>query len=627
MSVNAQGQNLYPRTTGTPHLARVAAGPNPLRSALAILIAVAVFLATGLVLFSSTGHDDSHITYWAAKTLSDQGQILNYSYERVEQSSSLLQVLLLALAHKISSVDIVTLGGMMSIIFAVAGIVVVYYLAWMVEPRAALPAALMAATSTSCIYWAFSGMETSLTMFSALWLVCTWATYMKRPTAGGWTLLAPVLATILLVLARPEMPIVLACTLFLGGGLICLRWRFSARSEDAALNRTHARRLVVLAGICGAVCAAVILFRYLYFGDIFPQPVAAKSTGLSLDKIKGGLSYLRREVLGSAEGPVLVYFAVLALVYLTQRLIRNKSHNTYVLLSLAFLASYTAFVVCSGGDWMGIGRFVVHMLGLVFLLVSVLLARICKGRTCLYVLVGLIASLQVLSTLRCASYLSSGMPIWAEVPHEDVLMEKFEGAKLSWFERRNRPHARDIPLVYHMNQIVGRILRHKPGKVRIMSGQMGMIMYYTAARYPGRLAVMDKFGLTDRLFTDCGATADLPRGMTGLVLSYGEYFRREAEILRLSGAKGPDIIFDIGESAVQTITANGFTIVYHQRGDVWSTSTALRGVLIRGGQFIAVRNALLPAVADLRRIEMNFETFEQADLQPPPPHRPSAASP
>ena len=52
----------------------------------------------GFLFYGPSGHDDSHITYAAAYQLLEHGQILNNNGERVEQSSSLLHVLLLALS-------------------------------------------------------------------------------------------------------------------------------------------------------------------------------------------------------------------------------------------------------------------------------------------------------------------------------------------------------------------------------------------------------------------------------------------------------------------------------------------------------------------------------------------------
>ena len=80
------------------------------RGSAVVIAAIAAFILLGLVLFSAPGHDDSHITYWAAHTLKEHGQILNYNGERVEQSSSLAHVLLLALLGAVTRVSLPTLG-------------------------------------------------------------------------------------------------------------------------------------------------------------------------------------------------------------------------------------------------------------------------------------------------------------------------------------------------------------------------------------------------------------------------------------------------------------------------------------------------------------------------------------
>ncbi|HNL92071.1 MAG TPA: hypothetical protein PKH01_04140, partial [Pseudomonadales bacterium] len=61
------------------------------------LSTVLLLLLGGFFLGFSGGVDDAHITYWAAESLVRNGEILNYNLDRVEQSSSLLQVLVLGL--------------------------------------------------------------------------------------------------------------------------------------------------------------------------------------------------------------------------------------------------------------------------------------------------------------------------------------------------------------------------------------------------------------------------------------------------------------------------------------------------------------------------------------------------
>lgn len=92
-------------------------GPKWLKTGLANAIPALLLLTSGAVLFSSSGRDDAHITYWAAYAISHFGKIVNYSGEFVEQSSSLLQVLFLATINRLTGFNIVTLGKLSSIIF------------------------------------------------------------------------------------------------------------------------------------------------------------------------------------------------------------------------------------------------------------------------------------------------------------------------------------------------------------------------------------------------------------------------------------------------------------------------------------------------------------------------------
>jgi hypothetical protein len=101
------------------------------------LIPAVILLLGGIVSFSSSGRDDAYITYWPAHTLSDQGEVLNYNGERIEQSSSLLFVFLLALLRKMSGLDVETLGSLLSVVFAVSSVFATGRLASLIKPQAA----------------------------------------------------------------------------------------------------------------------------------------------------------------------------------------------------------------------------------------------------------------------------------------------------------------------------------------------------------------------------------------------------------------------------------------------------------------------------------------------------------
>ena len=67
------------------------------------------------LLCGSTGHDDSHITFWQAHALLNSGELHNYNGERLEQSSSLLMTLLTALAALITRLSIVDSGYLLNL--------------------------------------------------------------------------------------------------------------------------------------------------------------------------------------------------------------------------------------------------------------------------------------------------------------------------------------------------------------------------------------------------------------------------------------------------------------------------------------------------------------------------------
>ena len=101
-----------------------------------------ILLFIGIALFPSAGRDDSHITYWSAYALSNFGEILNYNGDRIEQSSSLLHVLLLAAVHLVSRVDLVVLGRVLSVLCAIATLAAVKRLGQRMSSAAGFTAAL-----------------------------------------------------------------------------------------------------------------------------------------------------------------------------------------------------------------------------------------------------------------------------------------------------------------------------------------------------------------------------------------------------------------------------------------------------------------------------------------------------
>ena len=110
--------------------------PRPLRARAPTAAAIAVLLLLGFALFGSAGHDDSHITYWAALALQRFGQLVNYNGDRVEQSSSLAHVVLLALLGLTTRLPMPTLGPLTSIAGGAVTVALAGRLAGRIAPAA-----------------------------------------------------------------------------------------------------------------------------------------------------------------------------------------------------------------------------------------------------------------------------------------------------------------------------------------------------------------------------------------------------------------------------------------------------------------------------------------------------------
>jgi hypothetical protein len=175
------------------------------------VFAFLVLAVLGLLLFSSTGHDDSHITYWSAYTLSHFGRVLNYNGDPVEQSSTLLQVLLLAAIAAIPGTDISAAGVASSLLSGGLCLVLVQKIACELKVSRPYIAPFLLATMPFFVYYSFSGLDATLMAFVSLLLILALYTYLRAGNTDPP--LFPGIAIALFLLARPESPVVLAVLL------------------------------------------------------------------------------------------------------------------------------------------------------------------------------------------------------------------------------------------------------------------------------------------------------------------------------------------------------------------------------------------------------------------------------
>lgn len=546
--------------------------------------ALALFLLLllgGFFLAFSGSVDDAHITYWSAWALASKGEILNYNLERIEQSSALLQVLILALLYKLTAMSVVTLGHGVTMLAASLAVVVAARMAAGIRADMIEPASLLLATSPFFVYWAYGGMEGPLLALLLLLTVWVWQAFLE----GRRGIAIVGVLTLATQLTRPEMLLVspLAATLLL-----------LLRSAGSTPEHWRLQSLLLLwAGQC-ATAGLILLWRQTYFHDWWPQPVAAKAGGGLLANTLRGLEY----AWGAVSQPGLVLtsvLALLALLYIVSNVLR-ATLPPRLLLAGIWSVTYTAFVIASGGDWMAAGRFWVPVVPLYALmsayLLVVLLPELVWRRACLVLLL----AGHVFGLWQGTGTDFNGVPLWKQ----DKLQPADDAHRYSFFERHGREHLHDIPTLAFARPLVQRILEERGSAqpVHIMVGQAGMVVYYLSQEFNGRLRVVDRNGLIDRTFTGCPAALALPRTRNGLGNGY-EWVVKHRKELAACGFALPDIVFDIDTAwnrrNTEALRQIGYVFLYEQRGHIVHEDGLLPIRRIGAGQYIAVS----PAVAGL----------------------------
>jgi hypothetical protein len=585
-----------------------------IKRALGISIPAFILVTAGLLFFSSSGRDDSYITYWPAYTLAQHGEMVNYNGERVEQSSSMLQVLVLAVVYKLFKFPLSDTGIVLSLLFAVATILLVYRVALKIEPRAAFLAALLTGSSVYFIYWSLGGLETTMVTFLSVWLIDRCGSYLTGPapasTISFRRLIIPAAAVLFFLPVRPEAPIVLVS--ILAGSLVVVYLKKKTAGEgEQPYYRQLMSGLLLLGLVFLGLTALLFIFRVWYFGSLFPQPVAAKAGGVSGAAIREGAVYLKENLFGNIYITLLTLAVAAGVGYAAYLQVRARRMNPYILLSLLYLIANTFFVLLVGGDWMEGGRFLVHQIPVAALLIAVSIMWSIGSRRVIAVVCGMILAVQVVTIPYFAGEKSTGMALWSTGGYYSSLAGRFNVNNFSWFEKYNRVHIRDIPLIYYLEQIVERVIKHKGRTVTVMSGQGGMAAYYLTRTYYKRFRFIDRHGLIDRTLTGCSVVRSIPGSGTSFFFPYEDFFGNLERLKRECNIHKPDIIYELHFQDIPLIIRNGYTVVYVQEGEVDANSAFFHGGPVYFNQFIAVRNDLLEALSGFEPVRLHFRELRR----------------
>jgi len=310
--------------------------------ALAALVVAAAYHAYQ---FRTVGSDDSYITFRHADNLRSLRGMSYNADERVEATSSFLFAVLLAIVMLFGGTPEVwsrILGGA-----CFCGLVVVTYLfarrliSGAGSVLLALGAAGLVAASTHLAYWGASGMETLL--FALLVMIASYLQTFQKPS---WPYVAGLGA-----LARPE-------GLALAGVFLLVDW-----AHDVVKRRWRVATRIALRSVGKflAVYGPVLAFRLLYFGELMPNSVIAKSGFLEAHKTLSfgdwwhflgnnpGTSIFLQYVGQWSVGSALALVALL--------LWHDRFATTFRLVATIVLG----FLICvwDEGDWMGWYRLLV----------------------------------------------------------------------------------------------------------------------------------------------------------------------------------------------------------------------------------------------------------------------------
>ncbi len=526
-----------------------------------------IFLLIGIFFFPSAGRDDVHITYWAAYTLSNFGEILNYNGDRIEQSSSLLHTLILASINYISKINIVDIGTSITIFCGLLTIFLTGRLSLIVKQEKFFPQ-IITATSAPLLYWSFGALEASIVSAIILFLLITTIKFSSDVTIKNYLL--AITAIILYLLIRPEAFFVISLFLF-----IPLIIFFFSRQKYSAF--------LILIATTIFFFIAIVIFRYTYFGSFFPQPVEAKMGASIIGKVYSGIAYY---LTSFKQYPFLILLVLPIAFYITIK-IKETIQNKNLVIIISLLLAFGLFIIFSGGDWMEGARFFVPTIGPAIIVMSLFYIPLIGQKQA--VIIGVLLNLMCLLYFTIKS--STGYPI---PYYKDYVTAMPKTKEFSFFETTNRVHYRDIPLIIEFKAILKKITLQGI-KPRIMSWQAGMVPYHIFKDYYKQAKFIDLAALSTSDFTECSITNILPRTKGGISMNYKYFFSHIDELQEVCDIMAPDIIFDLDSKNLRklnTLEASGYTLVYLQTGNIVNYGL-FKGGYVGGTQFIAVKTDIV----------------------------------
>ena len=286
--------------------------------------------------------DDAYITFRYVKQFTSGNGVVYNIGEFVEGYSNFLWLILLSPFQKLG-LDIVPISKFLGLFLAFLTLIVT----WQFGNRFKYPfiAPLFLVCSGPFIIWTMGGLETHL--FAFLLVLASYTFVKENDQKKG---ICSAVWFGLLAVTRPEG------IMFAGIALLFRSWTLFQEKQ-----RPFQQDWIRL-GILIAIFGSFLLWRYSYYGDWLPNTYYAKSMGFHPRGFIEGTFYIYQIILRIGG----IFFVLIPIGF---ALIDYKMDIAipYLFLNVIF---YFAFIFLSGGDWMPLLRFGVHILPLIYLLVA-----------------------------------------------------------------------------------------------------------------------------------------------------------------------------------------------------------------------------------------------------------------
>jgi len=342
-----------------------------------------------------------------------------------------------------------------------------------------------------------------------------------------------------------------------------------------------------------------------------PIPAIAKQGGDFWLQLQRGSFYL---LTASVLNPVIL-LALLYSVWLGWQSLRQNTQPVLLIITLCSFGAYSGFVWAAGGDWMQAGRFVAPLVVPGCLLLLYGLKKITR-RWFAHASIVLLVCLQFSIQYPVVATASHGIPAWVQ---SQMLPE--HAARYSVFEQLNQEHVRDMAIIDHIAELIPPLHEKLARPVLLMSGQAGMVFYYTATQFYGQVQFRDLRGLVESSLTLCPALKNIPRSPQGLNWGYSDFFAQLPMLEQQCAIKPPDIIYDLNgmdQKLGKTLEPLGYTMIHQETGFPVVNKTGLPYNRLLAPNMIFVRNDLLPLIGNPQKRIINYRELPLQTRWPMP---------